>query len=76
VKQGGGGAIRRAYDSGQSHHALRAWNVSQDSAGSKSKLFGIMTTISDLPKKLQGRSPERGDKSFLVVFIEKSQNSF
>jgi len=25
--RGGGGAIRRAYDLGQSHHALRAWHI-------------------------------------------------
>jgi len=27
VKRGGGGAIRRAYDLGQSHHALRACDI-------------------------------------------------
>ncbi len=41
---GSGGAIVRAYDLGQSHHALRVWHISQDFAGSKSELFGIMTT--------------------------------
>ena len=38
-----GGAIRRAYDFGQSHHALRACLI-QGSAGNESELFGIMTT--------------------------------
>ncbi|MBI2630769.1 phosphatidylserine/phosphatidylglycerophosphate/cardiolipin synthase family protein [Candidatus Nomurabacteria bacterium] len=41
--RGGGGAIRRAYDSGQSYHALRACLI-QGSAGNESELFGIMTT--------------------------------
>jgi len=49
VKRGGGGAIVRAYDSGQSHHALRAYLI-RGSAGSKSELFGIMTTILNLKK--------------------------
>ena len=34
----------RAYDLVLSHHALRACHISQDFAGSKSELFGIMTT--------------------------------
>jgi len=42
--RGGGGTIRRAYDFGQSHHALRAWHISRGSAGNESELFGIMTT--------------------------------
>ncbi len=36
----------QAYELVQSHHALRAWHISRDSAGSKSELFGIMTTKS------------------------------
>ena len=48
--RGGGGAIRRAYDLGQSHHALRAWHVSRGFAGNESELFGIMTTIPNLKK--------------------------
>jgi len=52
--RGGDGAIRRAYDSGQSHHALRAFLI-LGSAGNKSELFGIMTTILNLPKKLPRR---------------------
>jgi len=39
----------RAYDFGQSHHALRACLI-RDSAGNKSELFGIMTTIPNLKK--------------------------
>ncbi len=50
VKRGGGGAIRRAYDFGQSHHALRAWHINRGSAGNESELFGIMTTIPNLKK--------------------------
>ena len=45
--RGGGGAIRRAYDLGQSHHALRACFI-RGSAGNKSELFGIMTTSCEL----------------------------
>ena len=37
-----GGAIVRAYDLGQSHHALRACLI-RGSAGNESELFGIMT---------------------------------
>jgi len=37
-----------AEDLGESHHALRAWNVSQDSAGSGFGLFDTMTTSSPL----------------------------
>src|SRR3989344_3286026 len=33
--------FRRAYDLGQSHHALPAWDVSQESAGRKAAVFGI-----------------------------------
>ena len=47
--RGGGGAIRRAYDSGQSHHALRACLI-RGSAGNESELFGIMTTFLNLKK--------------------------
>jgi len=47
AERGSGGAIRRAYDLGQSHHALRACLI-RGSAGSKSELFGIMTTITNL----------------------------
>ena len=47
--RGGGGAIHRAYDSGQSHHALRACLI-RGSAGNESELFGIMTTIPNLKK--------------------------
>ena len=49
--RGGGGAIRRAYGLGQNHHSLRAWRISQDFAGSKSELFGIMTTTKILPAR-------------------------
>ena len=48
MKRSGGGAIRRAYDFGQSNHALRAWNVIRGSAGNESELFGIMTTKQNL----------------------------
>ena len=44
VREAGSGAIRRAYDLGQSHHALRAWHIIRDSAGNESELFDIMTT--------------------------------
>src|SRR3989338_4428426 len=43
VKRGGGGAIIRAYNLDQSHHALRACLI-RGSAGNESELFGIMTT--------------------------------
>ena len=39
----------RAYDFGQSHHALRACLI-RGSAGNESELFGIMTTILNLKK--------------------------
>jgi len=39
-----GWAIRRAYDLGQNHHALRACLI-RGSAGNESELFGIMTTV-------------------------------
>ena len=45
--RGGGGAIRRAYDLGQSHHARSACLI-RGSAGNESELFGIMTTIPNL----------------------------
>ena len=57
--RGGGGAIRRAYDLGQSHHALRAWHIIRDSAGNESELFGIMTTKFDLPKRRIGQTYEK-----------------
>ena len=50
AERGGGGAIRRAYDLGQSHHALRACFI-RGSAGNESELFGIMSTLSTPPPR-------------------------
>ena len=46
--------IRRAYDLGQSHHALRACLI-RGSAGNESELFGIMTT-----RQARGKPPAPG----------------
>ena len=49
------------------HRTLRAWRIIQNFAGSKSELFGIMSTIPNLLKKL----PKLADLSLnTVVKIE------
>ena len=77
--RGGGGAIRRAYDLGQSHHALRAWHISRNSAGSKSELFGIMTTKFDLPKNLIKISDLNcfflGERKFFMMKMRRNGDS-
>jgi hypothetical protein len=64
-----GGAILRAYDLGQSHHALRACLI-RGSAGNESELFGIMTINKNLPRL--------GEILFFlpIIMIEKEDSHY